>query len=145
MDATVIYYGSVNVPEADLARLRMPILGIFGSIDRIVPLPTVTAFQDTMAQTLMIYVSFFVTFACVLAFGVPYNAARISLSERSRELATLRVLRYLVEHEDRVLSKEELLDLPVRRYVPQSPRFMPGATPTCTGAGARAWTRWPMP
>jgi putative ABC transport system permease protein len=40
----------------------------------------------------MIYVSFFVTFACVLAFGVTYNAARISLSERSRELATLRVL-----------------------------------------------------
>jgi putative ABC transport system permease protein len=52
----------------------------------------VRTFHETLAQTLMIYVSFFVTFACVLAFGVTYNAARISLSERSRELATLRVL-----------------------------------------------------
>jgi putative ABC transport system permease protein len=52
----------------------------------------VRTFHETMAQTLMIYISFFVTFACILAFGVTYNAARISLSERGRELATLRVL-----------------------------------------------------
>ena len=30
--------------------------------------------------------------ACVIAVGVVYNSARISLSERSRELATLRVI-----------------------------------------------------
>ena len=33
-----------------------------------------------------------VVFAGIIAFGVVYNAARISLSERSRELASLRVL-----------------------------------------------------
>ena len=32
------------------------------------------------------------TFATVVAFGIVYNSARISLSERQRELATLRVL-----------------------------------------------------
>ena len=52
----------------------------------------VQTFHDTMARTLLIYVSFFIVFACALAFGVTYNAARIALSERSRELATLRVL-----------------------------------------------------
>ena len=31
-------------------------------------------------------------FASVIAFGVVYNAARVSLSERSHELASLRVL-----------------------------------------------------
>jgi putative ABC transport system permease protein len=31
-------------------------------------------------------------FACVIAFGVVYNGARIALSERGRELASLRVL-----------------------------------------------------
>ena len=31
-------------------------------------------------------------FAGIIAFGVVYNAARVSLSERSRELASLRVL-----------------------------------------------------
>ncbi len=45
-----------------------------------------------MASTLLIFVSFFVVFACALAFGVTYNTARIALSERGRELATLRVL-----------------------------------------------------
>ncbi|MCC7330709.1 MAG: FtsX-like permease family protein, partial [Gammaproteobacteria bacterium] len=52
----------------------------------------VRTFHDTLARTLLIYVSFFVVFACTLAFGVTYNSARIALSERGRELATLRVL-----------------------------------------------------
>ncbi len=52
----------------------------------------VDTFNETMAETLMIYVSFFVVFACILAFGVVYNSVRIALSERGRELATLRVL-----------------------------------------------------
>ena len=52
----------------------------------------IATFQDTMAETLIIYVSFFVGFSCTLAFGVVYNSARIGLSERGRELATLRVL-----------------------------------------------------
>jgi putative ABC transport system permease protein len=33
-----------------------------------------------------------VLFACVIAFGVVYNSARIALSERGNELASLRVL-----------------------------------------------------
>jgi putative ABC transport system permease protein len=52
----------------------------------------VQTFRDTMAETIRIFVSFFIVFSCALAFGVTYNAARISLSERGRELATLRVL-----------------------------------------------------
>jgi len=52
----------------------------------------VQTFRDTMAKTITIFVSFFIAFSCALAFGVTYNAARISLSERGRELATLRVL-----------------------------------------------------
>ena len=39
-----------------------------------------------------VLVAFNVLFASTIAFGVVYNAARISLSERSRELASLRVL-----------------------------------------------------
>jgi putative ABC transport system permease protein len=52
----------------------------------------VRTFHETLAETLLIFISFFVAFACTLAFGVTYNAARIALSERGRELATLRVL-----------------------------------------------------
>ncbi len=52
----------------------------------------IDTFYETIGETLLIYVSFFVTFACTIVFGVVYNAARIALSERGRELATLRVL-----------------------------------------------------
>ena len=52
----------------------------------------VSTFHETLAQTLLIYISFFAMFACALGFGVVYNSTRIALSERGRELATLRVL-----------------------------------------------------
>ena len=47
---------------------------------------------ETIGETMYIFVGFFVAFATVLAVGVTYNSARIALSERARELATLRVL-----------------------------------------------------
>jgi putative ABC transport system permease protein len=52
----------------------------------------ISTFHDTLAETLLIYISFFAMFACTLGFGVVYNSTRIALSERGRELATLRVL-----------------------------------------------------
>jgi putative ABC transport system permease protein len=52
----------------------------------------ITRFQETIAGSLGIFTFVIVIFACVIAFGVVYNAARIALSERSRELATLRVI-----------------------------------------------------
>ncbi len=52
----------------------------------------IESFERTIAQNLNVMVFFNVIFASIIAFGVVYNAARISLSERSRELATLRVV-----------------------------------------------------
>ena len=49
-------------------------------------------FRETMAQTMNLQIFFNVMFAGVIAFGVVYNSARVSLSERERELASLRVL-----------------------------------------------------
>jgi putative ABC transport system permease protein len=53
---------------------------------------SVTLFHETIAETMLIYTAFYVIFACILSFGVVYNTLRIALSERGRELATLRVL-----------------------------------------------------
>jgi putative ABC transport system permease protein len=50
------------------------------------------SFADTVAENLMTMRMSNVIFACIIAAGVVYNTARISLSERSRELATLRVM-----------------------------------------------------
>jgi putative ABC transport system permease protein len=50
------------------------------------------SFEEIMAQNMDIMIFINVLFAGVIALGVVYNAARISLSERERELASLRVL-----------------------------------------------------
>ncbi len=50
------------------------------------------SFLDTIANNQQRIQAFNVAFAIVIAFGVVYNTARIALSERSRELATLRVI-----------------------------------------------------
>jgi putative ABC transport system permease protein len=50
------------------------------------------SFRDTIAENLLRMRTFNILFASVIAFGVVYNSARISLSVRSRELATLRVV-----------------------------------------------------
>jgi putative ABC transport system permease protein len=50
------------------------------------------SFNDTMASMMRQMLVVYVLFAGVIAFGVVYNTARISLAERSRELATLRVI-----------------------------------------------------
>src|SRR5262245_42920531 len=50
------------------------------------------SFRDVMAANMSLSIFINLVFACIIAFGVVYNAARVSLSERSRELASLRVL-----------------------------------------------------
>jgi putative ABC transport system permease protein len=50
------------------------------------------SFQDTLAETTHIITTFYIAFGSAIAFGVAYNSARIALSERGRELATLRVI-----------------------------------------------------
>jgi putative ABC transport system permease protein len=49
-------------------------------------------FRETMAETMNLQIFFNVLFSAVIAFGVVYNSARVSFSERSHELASLRVL-----------------------------------------------------
>jgi putative ABC transport system permease protein len=50
------------------------------------------SFRETMAANMNLSILINLIFASVIAFGVVYNAARVSLSERSHELASLRVL-----------------------------------------------------
>ncbi|NTW49494.1 MAG: FtsX-like permease family protein [Chlorobiales bacterium] len=50
------------------------------------------SFDKLLAESMMTSTVILTAFACTLAFAVVYNGARISLSERGRELASLRVL-----------------------------------------------------
>ena len=50
------------------------------------------SFRKTTAESIGLIQKIYMVFATVVAFGIVYNSARISLSERQRELATLRVV-----------------------------------------------------
>jgi putative ABC transport system permease protein len=58
----------------------------------IIPGTILTNFNETFARTMWVMTSIIIIFASVIALGVVYNGARIALSERGRELASLRVL-----------------------------------------------------
>jgi putative ABC transport system permease protein len=78
---------------------------------------TLRNFRETMGEQMNLMIFFFVLFAGVIAFGVVYNSARVSLSERSRELASLRVLGFTRAEISLILLGElallTLLALPV--------------------------------
>jgi putative ABC transport system permease protein len=66
---------------------RMP--AVAGATTRLAALQ---GFEETLAKSLGVFTTVLVTFAAVIAAAMVYNAARIALSERGRELASLRVL-----------------------------------------------------
>lgn len=55
---------------------------------------TIDSFNETLANNLLTFTFINSLLGTIIAFGVVYNILRISLSERSRELASLRVLGY---------------------------------------------------
>ena len=77
----------------------------------------IDSFQDTMEKSVLVMRSFIAGFAAVIAIGVVYNSARISLSERSRDLATMRVMGFSKREVSTVLLAEialfTLLAIPV--------------------------------
>lgn len=66
---------------------RMP--AVAGTIFREAALDS---FKQILDRSLRVSMLINVVFACVIAFGVVYNGARVALSERGNELASLRVL-----------------------------------------------------
>lgn len=48
IDATVIYYGRLETDPEKLRALGMPVLGIFGSLDKSIPVETVRAFESAL-------------------------------------------------------------------------------------------------
>ncbi|MFQ5738235.1 MAG: ABC transporter permease [Acidobacteriota bacterium] len=64
------------------------------------------SFKSTLLQNLNILIFFNLLFAGIIAFGVVYNTARIALSERTRELATLRVMGFTRREISAILLSE---------------------------------------
>jgi putative ABC transport system permease protein len=64
------------------------------------------AFRSTTGESIGILRKLYLTLAIIVAFGVVYNSARIALSERGRDLATLRVVGFTQREVGSVLLGE---------------------------------------
>lgn len=73
------------------------------------PLEALASFRKTFAESMGITTAWLTAFACVIAIGMVYNGARTSLSERARELASLRILGFTRSEITRLLLREQAL------------------------------------
>ena len=75
------------------------------------------SFEEISAENLKIMTSVLVVFACIITVSVVYNSARIALSERGRELASLRIMGFTKAEVAFILLGEQailiLLAIPV--------------------------------
>jgi putative ABC transport system permease protein len=83
---------------------RLP--AVAGSGSRLAAL---RSFDETLARSLGVFIAVLIGFASVIAAATIYNAARIALSERGRELASLRVLGFTRRELDVLLLGEQAL------------------------------------
>jgi putative ABC transport system permease protein len=79
------------------------------------------SFRKTTADSITLIQTIYFAFAIIVSFGVVYNSARIALSERSRDLATLRVVGFTTREVAGVLIGElallTLAALPVGLWI----------------------------
>lgn len=88
---TKFYLGMKNTPHISSVSIKRDVLA---------------SYEATIGENILIIRLFNVIFAAIIAFGVVYNSARIALAERSRELATLRVLGFRRSEVRRILLGE---------------------------------------
>lgn len=81
---------SVDAQQLDALHTKIKATPRIGSVTS--QRAALRSFEQTMSENLLLMRTFNVIFASIIAFGVVYNSARITLSERSRDLATLRVM-----------------------------------------------------
>ncbi len=75
----------------------------------VIPGAVLRNFNETIARTIGTSTTVIIVFACVIALGVVYNGARIALSERGRELASLRVLGFTQREVGVMLLGEQMV------------------------------------
>jgi putative ABC transport system permease protein len=91
-EGAVITGAAVTVDPAAIERFYAAVKALPAIAGVALTAVTLQNFRDTMAENMYLQIFLNVMFAGIIAFGVVYNSARVSLSEREHELASLRVL-----------------------------------------------------
>jgi putative ABC transport system permease protein len=93
-DGNVISGVSLAVDEREQQKIYRILVEMPRVAGTVVRKDEIRNFYETQAESILFFTLVATLLAGVIAFGVVYNSARISLAERSRELASLRVLGY---------------------------------------------------
>ena len=108
------------------------------------------SFKKSTGEMIGMIQRIYFTFAIIVSFGVVYNSARIALSERSRDLATLRVIGFTQREVAAVLIGElallTLAALPVGLAIGSFSRARSSTPPAPRPCGCRSCSlRTPTP
>jgi putative ABC transport system permease protein len=87
LDGVTIAYDPMREGELFAALKQTPVAAFVALQKR-----AMAIYRDTLQKNLFVMITVYVALGMIVAFGVVYNFARISLSEQGRELASLRVL-----------------------------------------------------
>lgn len=132
MDADALSRLMREAPTVNSVNISLDAQELDRLYDTVKAMPTVSGmalqrmslanFREKIGVTLTMMASIYIGLAAVIAYGVVYNSARISLSERARELASLRVLGFTQAEALRIL----LLELALLTLVAQPPGWALG-------------------
>jgi putative ABC transport system permease protein len=132
MDGAALARLMREAPAADAVHLSLDPAQLDALYAAIKDLPSVSGialqrvslanYRETMVVVTSTMTGIYTGLAALIAFGVVYNSARISLSERARELASLRVLGFTRAEVFRIL----LLELALLTVLAQPPGWAIG-------------------
>jgi putative ABC transport system permease protein len=105
--APVVSGAYLSVEDQERSALEARLKNVAAVAGVASPASMLETFESQLADSLFIGVGFLLGFASVISVGVIYNGARISLSERGRELASLRVMGFRRGEVARLLLGEQ--------------------------------------
>lgn len=98
----------VDLDEGQTAAFHRAAKDLPGLAGTVLLTETRAAFRDTIRENVTIMTTIYLIVAGLITLGVAYNSARIQLSERARELASLRILGFTRAEVSLVLMGETL-------------------------------------
>ena len=100
---------NVSLDDTEVLDLHARLKDIPNLTSIIMMTDTRRSFSETIEQNIVIVNSIYITIALLITIGITYNGARIQLSERSRELASLRILGFTRAEVSYILIGETML------------------------------------
>jgi putative ABC transport system permease protein len=104
-----ISVANVSLEESELAALHAVLKDIPLLTSIIMMTDSRRSFSDTIGENMTVMNTIYIVISLLITVGVAYNGARIQLSERSRELASLRILGFTRGEVSYILIGETML------------------------------------